>query len=150
MGINYTDEIVLYNRYYSDSLEEEYFFGTELKNVRCELTEGANISNSGLNDASRIVVKIPNDDLPKPYLAPMKWRKLPMDEMTDSFTFDKDNKDFLVVKKKDGLNIDEELPTGKIDQEDFFNYMKRNYGYCYLIHTVDFYKLIPRFEIGGR
>jgi len=77
MGINYVDSVVVYNRYLNMIAgEKELYFGTRFDGVRVELTQGANIKASGMENASVCVVKIPNANLPKPYKSPPVWVKL--------------------------------------------------------------------------
>ena len=156
MGINYVDSIVVYNRYFSGLMENEYYFGTLFENVRIELTQGANQKSSGMENASVCVVKISNTDLKKPYKAPEVWKNSTTEEQLNSFTLDAQNKNFFVITKKLDLGIDIELPIGMIEGKDysdrggFYEFIKGKYGYAFSIDTVDVYTLIPRFEIGGR
>lgn len=154
MGISYVDSIVVYNRYVTTLMEKEQYFGTRFDNVRIELTQGANQKASGMENASVCVAKIPKADLPKPYKAPEVWKKLTTVEMLESFTLDKDNSNFFVIVKKEGLGIDIDVPVGLVNGDDysggFFGYIKGKYGYTFAISTVDVYDLIPRFEIGGK
>ncbi|MBQ6787549.1 MAG: hypothetical protein IJO85_07500 [Lachnospiraceae bacterium] len=154
MGIGYIDSIVLYNRYENEGLGKIYYIGTRFDNARIELTQGANIRTSGLESADSCIVKIPNDSsLPKPYVAPVQWKKLSDEEIQGTFTLDKGDKSFFAICKKKELGIDRALPEGLIDsetyEEGFFEYMSNEYGYSYMLNTVDVYSLIPRFEIGG-
>lgn len=156
MGINYVDSVVVYNRYINGLYETEQYFGTRFDNVRIELTQGANIKASGMENASVCVVKIPNRNLPKPYKAPEVWNDLTTDEMLESFTIDTEGKNFFVIVKKLELGIDIDVPVGLIDQDEskypggFFEYIKTIYGYAFSVDTVDVHTVIPRFEIGGR
>lgn len=156
MGIGYVDSVIVYNRYVRKTDEAEQYFGTRFDNVRVELTQGANIKASGMENASVCVVKIPNTNLPKPYKSPPVWVKLTTEEMLETFTLNAENKDFFVIAKKDDLGIDIDLPVGIIDSDGyqkfngFFEHVKNKYGYAYTVDTVDVYTLIPRFEIGGK
>ena len=154
MGLGYVDSIVLYNRYESGVLGNVFYIGTRFDNVRVELTQGANIRTSGIENADSCVVKISNNmTLPKTYVAPVQWLDLTTEEMQEKFTLDKDNKNFWVIAKKEELGINIEPPEGLIDgsdyQEGFLEHISREYGYTYMLNTVDVYTLIPRFEIGG-
>lgn len=160
MGIGYVDSVIVYNRYVNGLLETEQYFGTRFDNVRVELTQGANISKSGLENASACVVKINPASVEKSgkeYKAPKVWLRLTTEEMLEAFTFNSENKDFFVIAKKDDLGIDVDLPVGMIDSDNyegysggFFEYVKTKYGYAFGVDTVDVYTVIPRFEIGGK
>lgn len=155
MGIGYVDSVIVYNRYVNDLLETEYYMGTRFDGVRVELTQGANIRTSGLENADSCLVKIPNTgNLPKPYIPPEVWNDLPTEEMQKYFTLDKDGDNFFSIVKKKELGIDIDLPTGIIESDKyrggFYQYIRDKYGYTYAITTVDVYNLIPRFEVGGR
>lgn len=168
MGIGYVDSVIVYNRYVRKTDEAEQYFGTRFDNVRVELTQGANIKESGMEDASECVVKInkisvvsSTDDYKiivtasgKEYIPPKVWLRLTTEEMLKSFTFNPENKDFFVIVNKADLGIDVDLPEGMIDSDiypgGFFEYVKNKYGYAYSVDTVDVYTLIPRFEIGGK
>lgn len=160
MGIGYVDSVIVYNRYVNGTMETEQYFGTRFDNVRVELTQGANISKSGLENASACVVKILPASVEKSgkeYKAPKAWLRLTTEEMLETFTFNSENKDFFVIVKKDDLGIDVDLPVGMIDSDGyegysggFFEYVKTKYGYAFGVDTVDVYTVIPRFEIGGK
>ncbi len=155
MGIGYDDSIILYNLYINETLEAETYFGTRFDNVRIELTQGANIRQSGLENADACVVKIPNDSsLPKPYMPPEIWNDQTTEIMEQNFTIDTANSNFFVIAKKKELGIDLDLPVGAIESDSYrggyFQYIKEKYGHAYLIDTQNVYTLIPRFEIGGK
>ena len=154
MGIGYVDSVVVYNRYIDGLMETEYYVGTRFDNVRVELTKGANIRESGLENADSCIVKIPNNGtLPKPYKAPQEWLLLPAEEKLEHFTLDTDNGTFFSIVKKDELGINIELPIGLVDSSDykggFYQYVRNKYGYTYTLKTADVYNLIPRFEVSG-
>lgn len=154
MGIGYKDSVVVYNRHTTGLKQTEQYFGTRFDNVRVELTQGANQIASGMESASVCVVKIPNTNLPKPYMVPKVWKSLEAEEKAENFTLDTESRNFFVIVKKDELGIDIEVPTGLVESGSysggFFEYIKEQYGYAFSIDTVDVYNLIPRFEIGGK
>ncbi len=155
MGIGYDDSIILYNRYVNGTLEIETYFGTRFDNVRIELTQGANIRQSGLENADACVVKIPNDsNLPKPYMSPEVWNDQTTEVMEQNFTIDTANSNFFVIVKKKELGIDLDLPVGAIESDKYrggyFQYIKEKHGHAYVADTLNVYTLIPRFEIGGK
>lgn len=155
MGIGYVDSIILYNRYVSGVLETETYFGTRFDNVRVELTQGANIKASGMENVDSCLVKIPNNDtLPKPYMPPEVWNDQTTDVMEKNFTIDTANNNFFVIVKKPELGIDFDLPLGPIESDTYrggyFQYIKEKYGHTYVVDTLNVYDLIPRFEIGGK
>lgn len=152
MGINYIDSGIVYNRWEEDG--KEYYSGTRFDNIRIELTQGADMRTKGLESASECVMKIPNvGEVSTKYLPPMQWLVLDREEKQKHFTFDKDNLTFLVIAKKAELGIDIELPVGIITREKypegFYEYVRNQYGYAYLLKAVDVFGLIPRFELSG-
>ena len=151
MGIGYKDSIVIYNRY---AKGPEQYFGTRFDNVRVELTQGADQKVSGMENVSACVVKIPNTDPPKPYIAPKAWKRLTEEEKAESFTLDTESRNFFVIVKKDELGIDIVVPVGLVESGGYtggyFEYVKEQYGYAFSLDTADVYSLIPRFEIGGK
>lgn len=155
MGIGYEDSIVLYNRYVTGVMESEVYIGTRFDRVRVELTQGANVRKSGIENADACLVKIPNESaLPKPYKAPEVWSNLEDDEKQKYFTLGTGGQSFLLIVKKEELGIDLEAPVGIIQsdlyQGGFYNYIRSKCGYAYAVNTVDVYRLIPRFEVSGK
>lgn len=154
MGIGYEDAVIVYNRYTKGVKEEEFFVGHRFDDVRVELTQGANQMKSGMENASKCIVKIPMSEATDSYIPPRQWQALNEEEKLNFFTLDVEAKNFFVVVKKKLLGIDEKLPTGLVESEDynmgFFNHVKKEYGYAFTVETVDSYSLIPRFEIGGK
>lgn len=154
MGIGYVDSVIVYNRYLSGVMETEYYLGTRFDNVRVELTQGANVRASGIQDSDVCKVKIPNTNLPKPYMAPERWSEQTTDQMLESFTLDSANQNFFVIVKKDDIGVNVNLPVGRVASDEyqggFYQHVRDRYGYAYAIKTVDVYSLIPRYEVGGR
>lgn len=155
MGIDYTSTIIIYNRFYNETLDSEYYFGTRIEGVRIELTQAANISKSGIKDADSIRVKIPSDAPEKEYVDCSKWQGLATDEKLENFTVDAGSQDFFTIEVSTDLAIDEtesDLPVGLIESENyadgFYQYMKDSY-HTHAIKTLDIYHLIPHIEIGG-
>lgn len=151
----YNASVVVYNRYTSGILETEYYVGTLFDRVCIELTKGANIQKSGMSDASACKLKIPNtSDLPKPYVPPELWLKKTTEEREKFFTLNDGNGDFFAVSKMLSLNIDFNLPVGLVESRNydggFFEFLKEEYGYSFLISSVDEGKLIPKFEVYGK
>lgn len=154
MGIGYVDSIVVYNRYVSELMEAEYYIGTRFDNVRVELTKGANIRESGLENADSCIVKIPNNGtLPKPYKAPQEWLTLTDEEKLEYFTLDPDSSNFFIIVKKEELGINIDQPSGLVNSADykggFYQFVRNKHGYTYTLKTADVYNLIPRFEVSG-
>ena len=130
MGIGYVDSVIVYNRYVRKTDEAEQYFGTRFDNVRVELTEGANITKSGLENANACITKVNNASIKKSgksYKAPKVWVKLTTEEMVENFTLNKGGDFFVIVGKAD-LGIDVDLPEGMIDSGTytggFFEYVK--------------------------
>lgn len=159
MGLGFVDSIIVYNQYTYGTMQKQTYFGARFDKVRVELTQGANITKSGLESASACIVKIDSASIAKSgktYKAPPVWLKQTTEEMLESFTLNKDV-DFFAIVRKANLGIDVDLPVGMIESGSyqgysggFFEYVKTKYGYAYTIDTVDAYGLIPRFEIGGK
>ena len=155
MGIRYVDSVAVYDRYIDGLMETEYYIGTRFDNVRVELTKGANIRESGMENADSCLVKIPNNGtLPKPYKAPREWLVLGDEERLKYFTLDPDNGTFFVIVKKNELGINIlDLPSGLVNSADykggFYQYVRNKYGYTYTLKTADVFNLIPRFEVSG-
>ncbi|MBO5283658.1 MAG: hypothetical protein J6B43_11150 [Lachnospiraceae bacterium] len=148
------DSVVVYNRYANGLMETEYYVGTRFDNVRVELTKGANIRESGMENADSCLVKIPNNGtLPRPYKAPQEWIALTDEEKLEYFTLDPESSNFFVIVKKGELGINIDLPAGLVNSADykggFYQFIRNKYGYTYTLKTADVYNLIPRFEVSG-
>ena len=154
MGIGYQDSIILYSRYLSGIMETEIYIGTRFDNVRVELTQGANIRSSGIQDADICKVKIPKEEYPKPYVSPEVWANMTTDDMLNYFTVDPGNQSFFTIVKKADIGVDVDLPVGTVQSDNykggFYEYVRNKYGYTYAARTVDVYSLIPRIEVSGR
>lgn len=147
MGIGYRDSVVVYNQCTEGVLEKETWYGTRFDGVRVELTKGNVATKTGNKDADSCRCKIPSD-VAKDYVTPAQWENL--EDKTQKFTFRPDEKDFFIIVKKPELGIDIQLPTGKIEDENFMLSMEKQYGYTFKITTVDVFSLIPRYELGGK
>lgn len=157
MGINYVDSVVVYNRYLNRTMGEiEQYFGTRFDNVRLEFTQEENQNKSGSENISVCLLKIHNDNtLPKPYKDPKSWQKLTSDKMLENFTLSTDG-DFFVIVKKKSLYLDVEAPLGLQESNNptyrgnFFEYIKKNYGYVYSMNSFAAFDGIPYFQVGGK
>lgn len=150
----YQDSIVIYNRYWNESLRKEQYFGTRLDGVCVEFTKEQNQSRTGSEDVSDCLLKIPNNStLPKPYIIPELWNDLTTDEMLGKFTLSTEG-DFFVLVKKEELNLNIDVPVGLVESNNygggFLDCMKVKYGYVYNINSFAVFKLIPYFQVGGK
>ncbi len=156
MGIGFFDSVVVYNRYLNRVAGEiEQYFGTRFDNVRVEFTQEENQNKAGKENTSVCLLKIHNDiTLPKPYVDPMAWKRQTTEEMLETFTLDV-NGDFFVIVKRKGLNLDVKAPVGIQNSNDtpyngnFFEYMKKKYGFVYSMNSFEQKDLIPHFQVGG-
>ena len=150
-GIGYDAKAVLYNRTGGSIGKPVTWYGTELTNVRVELTQARNMAVTGQQEANICTVKVHDADLPKPYVPAAKW--LSLEDKTDKLTFNPE-KDYIMITYKPDLGIDVEAPIGVIADSDYqgglAEYLTEHYGMVYMVKTADHYSLIPHWQIGGR
>ena len=149
-GIAYTAEAVLYNCTGGEIGDPKTWYSTKLTNVRVELTQGKNITASGLKDAAVCTIKVHDEDLPKPYLPPAVWAQEAAKE--GALTFDADS--FFIITKKEDIGAAVTAPEGVLLDSDYEDglqeYLAATYGLTYRVATADHYTLIPHWHIGGR
>lgn len=155
VGVGYEDSVVVYNHYEARTDNKDYYFGTRLDNVRIEFTQEENQNKAGKENTSVCLLKIHNDStLPKPYKDPVSWKSQTTEEMLETFTLNVDG-DFFVIVKRKGLNLDIDAPVGEQNSDDppyngnFFEYMKKKYGFVYSMNSFEQKELIPYFQVGG-
>jgi len=149
-GIYYTDKCMIYTPTGGEVGEPRRWYGTELKNVRVELTQGSNIRATGLAEADICRVKVYDKDLPKPYETPAIWHQNGAKEST--LTFD-DQTIFIITEKADmGIAVD--APHGVVNDADYDGglqaFLSETYGLTFRVTTADHYSLMPHWEVGGR
>ncbi len=137
----FQDTVTIFNKY-EDNLENVKWYPTVLHNVELQVTQGSNIKNTGLTTADKANLHIRNDNsLEKAYSEPKAWLKDV--EMQTSFTL-----------KEDDFFVKGEFPTTVVNDEEyvggFFQYMNKKHDNIYRITTVDTFKLIPHWEVGGK
>jgi len=149
-GIAYTAEAVLYNSTGGEIGSEKKWYGTKLTKVRVELTQGKNITTSGLAEAAVCTIKVHDEDLPKPYLPPAVWAQ---EEAKEAYlTFDADS--FFIITKKEDIGAAVNAPEGVILDSDYAEglqeHLATEYGLTFRVATADHYTLIPHWHISGR
>lgn len=139
----YDDTVTLYNGYTDGLTDVEVWLPTLFTGetaVNLSITKGANITESGMNDADTAKMHVKYSALPKPYMDPIEWQKLPSADKPKYFTFT-ETQDFFV--KGDTTAV-------PILSEGFYDYMKSHYDNVFKITTVDRYDhVMPHYEIGG-
>lgn len=148
--IAYNAKVVLYNGIGGGIESDKKWYSTELTSVRVELTQGDNITTSGLKDADVCTIKVYDKDLPKRYAPPAIWQQ---DEArAASLTFDEDS--FFIITHKPDIGADVTAPTGEINDADYEDglqeFLTRTYGLVFRVTTADHYSLIPHWHISGR
>lgn len=141
----YVKTITIWNKYTDDGVfGAEHWIPTVIENVRLLVSHGNNIQSSGNSAADNARLHI-SDELSAPtkaYMPVSDWIKLDASEKSKYFTLDSENDSFFV-----------EGDTSIVDstsQDNFFEYMKRNYSNCFRISSVDRFEVIPHFEVWGK
>lgn len=138
----FTDVVTIFNYHGDKKNASAYWYPTVLEGVELQVGKGINISKSGNEsaDSAKLHIKI-NADIQKAYKKPKEYSAL--DDKVGCFTLKPD--DFFMDGAFDNTPINEEdYPNG------FFEYMKSKYDDVYNITTVDVFKTIPHFEVGGK
>lgn len=142
MGVIFgNDTVTVFNRYFDTITEEEKWFVSLLKNVNLVVTQGANITASGLADADTARLFLDKTACVKEYMSPKEWKNLPEEDKPMAYTFQTET-DFFV--KGDLTDIE-------VFENGFFEWVLSHYDYVYRVSTVDEYTdVLPHLEIGGR
>lgn len=138
----FTDTVTIFNHHEDKKNGISIWYPTVLDGVELQVAKGINVSKSGNDnaDSANLHIKI-NTDIRKAYKKPKEYKAL--DEKQGYFTLKPD--DFFMEGGYDNKPIDDEdYPNG------FFEYMKKTYDDVYNITTVDTFKVIPHFEVGGK
>lgn len=138
----YADTVTIFNYHKDKKQRIAMWYPTVLDGVELQIAEGVNVSKSGNDnaDSASLHIKI-NADTRKIYKKPMEYKAL--ENKQEYFTL-KAN-DFFMAGAYDNSPINEEdYPNG------FFEYMKGRYDDVYNITTVDVFKTILHFEVGGK
>ena len=138
----YTDTVTIFN-YVEDKKQGIYmWYPTVLDGVELQITKGINVSKSGnaSADSANLHIKI-NDEIDKIYKKPKAFKAL--EDRHGFFTLKPD--DFFMAGGYDNTPIDDEdYPNG------FKEYAMSEYDDVFNITTVDVFKTIPHFEVGGK
>lgn len=138
----FTDTVTIFNYHEDKKKGIAQWYPTVLNGVELQIAKGINISKSGNDNADSASLHIQiNDYIRKIYRKPKQYKNL--DDKSGHFTL-----------KPGDFFIEGEYPEDVIDdtsyQNGFFEYMKSAYDDVYNITTVDVFKVIPHFEVGGR
>lgn len=136
----YKDTVTIFNLVEDKENGTALWYPKVLHNVELQICKGIQIANTGNNnaDTARLHIKT-TPEVMEFYKKPKEYMK--MEDHTGYFTLKPE--DFFVIGEFEEV-IDENMyPSG------FFEYMKKDYDDVYNITTVDFYKTIPHFEVGG-
>lgn len=137
MGFFFDNKVVtVFNRFYDG---KEHWYPTLLEGVDLVISQGANVSKSGMADADVAKLYVDDSDLPKRYLPPIEYGK--QEHPEEYITFNS-AKDFFV--EGDATSQDTEVAN-------FFDYMRKTYDNVFKVTTADRYEdILPHFEIGGK
>lgn len=138
----FADTVTVFNYYEDKKQGIAMWYPTVLDGVELQIAKGINISKSGNDtaDAANLHIKI-NADIRGAYKKPKEYKAL--EDKQGCFTLKPG--DFFMAGAYDNTPIDEaDYPNG------FFEYMKGSYDDVYNITTVDVFKVIPHFEVGGK
>ena len=114
-------------------------YPTVLHDVELQINHGITVTTDGNANDNTASLHIRND-LDK-YLNPVAFKKA--EDRENHFTLGQ--KDFFVEGELDLIVIEEDdYPNG------FFEYIKSEYDNVFKITTVERYKVIPHFEVGGK
>lgn len=138
----FADTVTIFNYHKDKKKGISVWYPTVLEGVELQITKGINVSKSGNDtaDTANLHIKI-NADIRKRYKKPKEYKAL--ENKQGCFTLKLD--DFFMAGKYDVSPVnDKDYPDG------FFEYMKGSYDDVYNITTVDVFKTIPHFEVGGK
>lgn len=138
----FTDTVTIFNYYEDKKQGIAMWYPTVLDGVELQITKGINISKSGNDaaDGASIHIKI-NENIRKTYRKSKEYKAL--EDKQEYFTLKPG--DFFMNGGYEVTPISEEdYPNG------FFEYMKSKHDDVYNITTVDVFKSIPHFEVGGK
>lgn len=137
----YDKTVTLFHRFYDAEKEMENWFPTVLDNANLIITKGANVAKSGVSDADTAKLSIDLNNLPKPYVKPKEWERLPVEEKGKCFTIS-EPEDFFVKGALSGEIVLE---------ENFFEWMKAGFDDVFKVVCVDCYEdIMPHLEVGGK
>lgn len=137
----YTDIVTIFNHFEDKKKEIDMWYPTVLYGVELQVTKGINISKTGNDnaDSASLHIKI-NEDIHNAYKKPNSYKTL------------EDKREYFTLKPGDFF-MEGEYSSNPIDEADypngFFEHMKSAHDDVYNITTVDTFKVIPHFEIGG-
>lgn len=148
VGIGYCHKVVVYNHSGGDAGNPSVWYGTELHNVRIEITKAANIAATGLEDANTCTVKVHDADLPEGYCIPSEWNAA--EDKVGKYTFTEDA--YIVITDDADIGAKYTAQTGRISDTDagLIEDISAEYSYVFKINSVDHYALIPHWELGCR
>lgn len=138
----FADTVTIFNYHKDKKKGISVWYPTVLESVELQIAKGINVSKSGNEtaDTANLHIKI-NADIRKGYKKPKEYKAL--ENKQGCFTLKPDDF-FMAGKYEDSPVNDDDYPDG------FFEYMKGGYDDVYNITTVDVFKTIPHFEVGGK
>lgn len=135
----YNDTVTVFNYYEDKKKSICRWYPTVLHDVELQINHGITVTTDGNANDNTASLHIRND-LDK-YITPIAYKK--SDDKVGHFTLKPS--DFFVEGALDDRVIDEDdYPNG------FFEYIKANYDNVFQITTIERYKVIPHFEVGGK
>lgn len=134
----YQDTVTLFNFYEDKKKGICKWYPTVLENVELQISRGVTVTKDGNSNDNNATLHIRQID---DYVPPIAYKKL--EDKAGVFTLKPE--DFFVEGNITDIVIDEDdYPDG------FFEYAKRNYDNVFQITTIERFKAIPHFEVGGK
>lgn len=134
----FNDIVTIYNQHKVDG--DITWYGHVLKGVECQPSSAINMMKEAEETADKVNLHIPDSVVAEKYLKPKEWMR------------SEDKVQMLTLAEGDFF-IQAEMPEGAINDSDydggFFEHMKTQYDDVFNITSVQYYKAIPHFEVGG-
>ena len=140
----FDDVITLFIKYEDKKNKLCQWHSKVIANVELQKNNAIAVSKDGNKSNDTVKLHIPCKDAvigEYEYLKPKEWYKAA--DKADKITLKEG--DFFVDGEVSDLDIYEDSQY----QNGLFSYMKTNFDDVYVISSVDIYKTIPHFEVGG-
>lgn len=133
-------QVTVINRSMDPKTEKETYYVTLIKRADLVRTQQKNVSAKGTDSADTATLYVSFGILPKPYVTPEEWKRLPEEKKKDCMTFSP-AEDFFILGNCTGAILPD---------KDVYQWAKEHYSDVYRVTRCNIYEdVLAHYEVGG-
>lgn len=133
-------QVTVINRSMDPKTEKETYYVTLIKRADLVRTQQKNVSAKGTDSADAATLYVGFSNMPKPYVTPEEWKRLPEDRKKDCMTFSP-TEDIFILGNCTGATFPD---------RNVYQWAREHYSDVYRVTRCNIYEdVLAHYEVGG-